>query len=642
MTNIDLNWNFDALGKIRTTTKGDIVERINMIVYEDFRRFFYGIIKRDHVLIIANVDADAVCATQILLDLFAADDVVYTLVPIDGWEGLRKALNEHGELTHSVVLFNCGATESLIPYLRPDMTLYVIDSRRPLDLTNVYYNDNIRLIVSRDEWEQLDIPNICDVEVSDSSSSENSEDEDETGVDADSERDFLEKTEQMEEDDENAESRMFASEQVEIARSSSDGENEIERGTGERADCREQSEKFTSRRRRRVSDVANSVGRREAKRRRRMEMKRHREDLLWKYHENSWYAPSSAVLMLEVAHSVGRTTVEMMWSAVVGISSQLVEYLISHDCYTTVCFDRLRAFRMKFCPDGSDIVRGDDILRLKFDDEIMLPLYAHWSLYTSMVHNDFFFCLTQMWQQSGSHIMKTLLAELEITLEESHQVYSALTSERKDAIFRRIYKHMDDEFASFTAHIGYSNKYNSCDFARAISGRISYGIVEVESPYDRFIGAQEILQKFIEGGDKAPLSKAIESYKSCLINLVNLVFMSINQSLIVSVGSFYLLCLPQEDEARILHCRHFLYIFIHYVLRAFTVSSHSKNRANRPLFVAIPMSGENTGWFLITGSMPANTDYEDSNQKSFIGRAMQKVVENFIRDGARRDFFDSA
>lgn len=80
--------------------------------------------------------------------------------------------------------------------------------------------------------------------------------------------------------------------------------------------------------------------------------------------------------MLEVAHSVGRTTVEMMWSAVVGISSQIVEYLISHECYTTVCFDRLRAFRMKFCPDGSDIVRGDDILRLKFDDEYVNFFFA--------------------------------------------------------------------------------------------------------------------------------------------------------------------------------------------------------------------------------------------------------------------------
>uniref|UniRef100_A0A1I7V8W6 Cell division control protein 45-like protein n=1 Tax=Loa loa TaxID=7209 RepID=A0A1I7V8W6_LOALO len=598
-----------------------------------------------HVLIIANVDADAVCASQILLDLFVADDVAYTLVPVDGWECFRTALMEHGEQAHSVVLFNCGATESLIPYLRPGMTLYVIDSRRPLDLSNVYYEDNIRLIVSRNEWEQLDIPNICDVEISDSSSSEESGDEVETGIDTKNESGFLERTVQLEEDDEANESQTSPSEQLEIARSSSDGENEVEKsdaGDTERTDDREQLEESASRRRRRISDVADSVGRQEAKRRRRMELRRHREDVLWKYHENSWYGPSSAVLMLEVAHSVGRTTVEMMWSAVVGISSQLVEYLISHDCYTTVCFDRLRAFRMKFCPDGSDIVRGDDILRLKFDDEIMLPLYAHWSLYTSMMHNDFFFCLTQMWQQSGALIMKALLAELEITLEESHQVYSALTSERKEAIFRHIYKHMDDEFASFTAHIGYSNKYNSCDFARAIAGRISYGVVEVESPYDRFIGAQEILQKFIEEGDKTPLSKAIESYKSCLTSLVNLVFMSINQSLIVSVGSFYLLCLPQEDEARILHCRHFLYIFIHYVLRAFTVSSHSKNRANRPLFVAVPMSGENTGWFLITGSMPANTDYEDSNQKSFIGRAMQKVVENFMRDGARRDFFDSA
>lgn len=46
-----------------------------------------------------------------------------------------------------------------------------------------------------------------------------------------------------------------------------------------------------------------------------------------------------------------------------------------------------------------------------------------------------------------------------------------------------------------------------------------------------------------------------------------------------------------------------------------SLQSHSKSRANRPLFVAVPMSGENSGWFLITGSMPANTDYEDSNQK---------------------------
>lgn len=63
--------------------------------------------------------------------------MAYTLVPVSGWEGFRTALMEHGEQAHSVVLFNCGATEPLIPYLRSGMTLYVIDSRRPLDLSNV-------------------------------------------------------------------------------------------------------------------------------------------------------------------------------------------------------------------------------------------------------------------------------------------------------------------------------------------------------------------------------------------------------------------------------------------------------------------------------------------------------------------------
>lgn len=79
-----------------------------------------------------------------------------------------------------------------------------------------------------------------------------------------------------------------ASEKLEIARSSSDGGNEMEKSD---ADDVEQPDD-TSRRRRRVSDVAISLGRHEAKRRRRLELKRHREDVLWKYHENSWYGPS--------------------------------------------------------------------------------------------------------------------------------------------------------------------------------------------------------------------------------------------------------------------------------------------------------------------------------------------------------------
>lgn len=69
-------------------------------------------------------------------------------------------------------------------------------------------------------------------------------------------------------------------------------------GDTERTDDTEQSEEASNRRRRRVSDVANSVGRREAKRRRLVELKRHREDVLWKYHENSWYAPSVSFFLV--------------------------------------------------------------------------------------------------------------------------------------------------------------------------------------------------------------------------------------------------------------------------------------------------------------------------------------------------------
>lgn len=87
-----------------------------------------------------------------------------------------------------------------------------------------------------------------------------------------------------------------ASEQLETPRGSSDEENEMEKSNAGDTQHTDEREDSTSRRRRRISDVADSVGRREAKRRRRMERKRHREDVLWKYHENSWYGPSVSSL----------------------------------------------------------------------------------------------------------------------------------------------------------------------------------------------------------------------------------------------------------------------------------------------------------------------------------------------------------
>ncbi|VDK66888.1 unnamed protein product [Anisakis simplex] len=298
-----------------------------------------------------------------------------------------------------------------------------------------------------------------------------------------------------------------------------------------------------------------------------------RNDLLWDYYESSWYSISSAVQMLEIAHMIGKSSAETMWCAVVGLNSQLVDQLISIEAYTNVCIDKLRPFIRRYSPKDASALKGDDVLRISFDKELTIPMYAHWSLYKGMINDEYFMCRTQFWQQRGDARMKALLADLGLTLIECKQLYSALSQERKKEVFRVLEQEINSSFASFTAVIGYCNRFNASDFARALCVRLEVGQSESESVYDRFSASMHILRTFLDGkGNLSPLTKAIESYKSCLEYITTHVFMVINQSIILSTGPFLLLCLPLSDETRILTSRHCLFTFAKHALRAFCTS----------------------------------------------------------------------
>lgn len=69
-------------------------------------------------------------------------------------------------------------------------------------------------------------------------------------------------------------------------------------------------------------------------------------------------------MMLKLAHSAGRVAIEMMWSALVALGSQLVEYLILRDAYADVCYTHLRGFIRKYVTDILPQSKGDDLLHI--------------------------------------------------------------------------------------------------------------------------------------------------------------------------------------------------------------------------------------------------------------------------------------
>ena len=203
-----------------------------------------GITTGGTVLLLANPDADALCAARILSYALRADKVPYQLRPCGGFQRLKSILkklslntridgnndddddqstdegDDHGHneacTIRAVVLLNLGATRNLQkalfeptiittgdgdgdgeieedtilqPLLNKNHTkLYILDSHRPYHLANVHAEKNIVLWNDFDHWHE-EVPSDgdgLDGESDSDDSSDEDDDDDDSGDDDDS------------------------------------------------------------------------------------------------------------------------------------------------------------------------------------------------------------------------------------------------------------------------------------------------------------------------------------------------------------------------------------------------------------------------------------------------------------------------
>jgi len=171
--------------------------------------------QKGRVLILCNLDADAMCAARILSYLLRADGIPYQLRPCASHDKLTDILTKmtleenEGEVggvnfIKAVVLLNLGAGrnltrlfrhekdaqkeggEEVVTMLPPETKCYVLDSHRPFHLANVHAGRNVVLFWDK-QWEE-DLPSDGDdLSGRDSSSSEEESDDDDEDEDTESE-----------------------------------------------------------------------------------------------------------------------------------------------------------------------------------------------------------------------------------------------------------------------------------------------------------------------------------------------------------------------------------------------------------------------------------------------------------------------
>lgn len=114
---------------------------------QDLRSEFYNLLIGKRVIIIANFDIDSISSSKIIQQLFRAEQIIFTFVPVLGVKSLKRTFDDNKSDCSIFLFINCGGCLDLVDLLQPEenVLFYVCDSHRPLDLCNIYSDSQVGL-----------------------------------------------------------------------------------------------------------------------------------------------------------------------------------------------------------------------------------------------------------------------------------------------------------------------------------------------------------------------------------------------------------------------------------------------------------------------------------------------------------------
>ncbi|KAJ2059532.1 DNA replication initiation factor cdc45 [Coemansia sp. S146] len=270
--------------------------------YEDtYRRILDGATHTTgtSVLIFASIDVDAICALRLLTTLLKRDSVGHKIIPVNNYADITQmntTLIESNLQIRSLVFLNCGAQVDIqdLVSLRDGLSVLIVDSHRPFNLYNVYWNEQVQCLDDGDVEKNMGELRQAfeDIEFGNKASDDDNSDSD---SDSDSDEDI-----------------------VGQKRNSDDG--------------------VASRKKRKTGMDPEEFIRLQEQRARKRELRQYHQTLVQAYYaQGSYYGQSCAVSMLMLAEQLGMPpSADLVWWAIVGATSQYLLHQIDDNGYALV------------------------------------------------------------------------------------------------------------------------------------------------------------------------------------------------------------------------------------------------------------------------------------------------------------------
>ncbi|XP_058054504.1 cell division control protein 45 homolog [Anopheles bellator] len=520
----------------------------------DLRRDFYQQLLGKRILVLVNYDLDAICASKILQALFRCDNVLYSIVPIMGISGMKRAFNQHKEAVRYVLLVNCGGSIDIVDVLQPeqDVVFFICDSHRPYDVCNVYSDGQVRILGEMNKNEN--IPAFEDI----FQDSDNESDEDEQDHDG--------------------------------------GSNESDEESGGGSNLRVQR-----------------IEKRLVRRRERKAWQERRITLMFEYAQYAYYAQSSALGVFELAWGMSKDSLDLLWWAIVGVTEQKLLGKVESSTYTLLV-ERIQSHVSRLTNKASDRAIQTSV-KIAFESDLQLALFRHWSVLDSLRYSYYPACRLKLWTYKGEKTMHELLVDMGLPLVQAKQTFSAMDLVLRKEFYEKMeqyaekYNLPDVTYASFVLQYGYRNRYSAADYVYSMLA-ILESVRKDRLPEACFLESMDALSR----SKKPILDEGIEMCKTLLTATFKQVQSSLEQHQIRSAGAFLYFVL--QEEVPFFSCPYGLLILARFLLRAHVAVSRNRRAQELPLIAVAPIDLQQ-GISLLAGIPPVCEDSRHFFAKAF-------------------------
>ncbi|KRZ30221.1 Cell division control protein 45 -like protein [Trichinella pseudospiralis] len=520
----------------------------------DVKADFYDIIKGNHVNIMCSLEVDSISCCKLLLHVLRRNNTVYSLYPVVDPDQLLTKYSDSYQQAKYFIFINCGGTIDISELLQlsKDITVFVLDSHRPFNLENVY-STNVRLLISSEEMNDLNIPDVKDIYIVEDEEDEHSE--------------------------------------------TDDGGN-----------------------------LPKSPVAKQAKKDSRAQWEIKRNEIMFNYYQFNSYSMSSSMLLYKLICVLSLESNDMLWCAIIGLSSQLVQDHIGIEQYTLWSTDmsqQLRRLRLNQ-RDQNDLPK--DCLSITFQKDLLLSLYRQWNLYDSVCYSRLTAGTLRPWTDHGLKRVREFFARCGLPLAQCKQKFQSMDKKLLDGAqavmeenFIQQFGLTDIQYGGFVCKALYKHVFAACDVAEAIAGLLYFD--KQKSTKARFLEAMDCLN----------IARTNSVYRG--VQLYQAFLKAVNKDVqqMLCDGSLMsncpmLHCRVNQDLST-LHYYKNIYgaLFLaQHVQRAF-ISEKSKHR-HKALILILPLKNQRNG-ILLVGIPPLYSENTSGNPVNLFGEAFSRAAQ---------------